>query len=560
MPRFIFLAVLLICLSGHPEELDAQTSRPGKWFVWFSDKNDSPYSIWKPYEFLSARSIDRRYRMGIPVVENDLPVNPRYLEAIQAAGVRIHNKSKWLNGATIIADSVSASNLVSLPFVNKVSYVGKDISIKNPPNRAPRKRSYGTPIPEDLPVAFGYATQQLSVIGMGLPLQVGKKGDGKMIAVLDGGFRGADVSPFFDSIAVKGKLFEGWDFVERDKGIYESAQHGTSVLSVMGSNMPNYFMGSAPEASYFLIKTEDTGGEFPVEECNWIAGAEWADSIGADIINASLGYTTFNDPELNHRYEDLDGKTAIGSVGAAIAATKGMIVCNSAGNSGDNEWKHIGVPADAPGVIAVGAINPDMKRADFSSVGPSADGRIKPDLVALGEMVVVAGNSEANLGLSNGTSLASPLLAGSIASLWSDFPEASSTELLDAIFMFTDRYTPDNNLGYGIPDFSASWLYMRGYMANRQLNRAAEGVLFSTAVRNADCSLLFFYRESSGMPEQVFLRSSDEEDWRLTRFSMQGDDPVLELFLHPEKQLSKGAYELKVVFANYTTRYRVFKF
>ncbi|MBK8967637.1 MAG: S8 family serine peptidase [Lewinellaceae bacterium] len=304
----------------------------------------------------------------------------------------------------------------------------------------------------------------------------GNRGAGIWVAVLDGGFTNADVLPFFDSVALQGRLHQGWDFVERDGAVYESAAHGTSVLSVMASDLSGYFVGTAPEATYFLLKTEDTGGEFPVEETNWIAGAEWADSIGVDIINASLGYTVFNDTTLSHTFSDLDGRSSLGSRGAAIAASKGMLVLNSAGNSGEDSWKYLGVPADAPGVIAVGAVQHDGNRASFSSIGPSADGRIKPDLMAPGEMVVVAGNSGTELGLSNGTSLASPMLAGALASLWSGYPEKTADEIFDAVVRYSDQAgQPDNLRGYGLPDMAVSWLALGGYLTANSPNDARGG-------------------------------------------------------------------------------------
>ncbi|MBL7776198.1 MAG: S8 family serine peptidase, partial [Saprospiraceae bacterium] len=270
---------------------------------------------------------------------------------------------------------------------------------------------------------------------------------------------------------------QGWDFVERDGGIYESAAHGTSVLSVMAANLPGYMIGTAPDATYFLLKTEDTGGEFPVEEANWVAGAEGADSLGVDIINASLGYTVFNDSSLGHRYAELDGRSSIGARGAAIAALKGMLVLNSAGNSGDEAWKYLGVPADAAGVIAVGAVDHAGARAAFSSFGPTADGRIKPDLMAPGEMVVVAGETGADLALSSGTSLASPLLAGAIASLWSAFPEKTAREIENAVFAFADQVDqPDTLRGFGLPDIALSWLNLSGYFYKTQPNHARNGI------------------------------------------------------------------------------------
>jgi len=433
-----------------------------KYWVEFSDKNNTPYCSCRPAEFLSARALERRARASIEVVENDLPVNPSYLKQLKNRGVQIHNTSRWLNAAAIMADSASAKNLESLPFVKSVRYLGPHLKYRNPPNRPVKNRvplvSDPAIVGDDIPL-WGYAGQQNELLGLPVMQLAGYRGAGIWIAVMDGGFTNADTIPMFDSVALQGRLFPGWDFVERDAGVFEGAQHGTSVLSVMASNLPKYFVGTAPDATYFLLKTEDTGGEFPIEEANWVAGAEWADSIGVDIINASLGYTSFNDNKLSHTYLDLDGRTAIGSRGAAIAATKGMIVCNSAGNEGDGEWNYIGVPADALGLIAVGAVNPEGIRADFSSFGPTYDGRIKPDLVAPGDEIVVAGNVGIALGMSSGTSLASPMLAGALASLWSAFPEKTASEILKVVFASADQAeSPDNARGYGLPEITRAWI------------------------------------------------------------------------------------------------------
>ena len=449
-----------------PALLSAQP-KTNKYWVEFTDKNNSPFCTCRPAEFLSARALERRARAGIAVVENDLPVNPQYVNGLKINGVKIHATSRWLNAATVIADSAAASGLRNLPFVKKVEYIGRHIPAKNPPNRPAKKRAHidGYPHPEGGGEP-GYAGLQNSLLDLPPLYMAGHRGSGIFVVVMDGGFTNVDTLPFFDSVALQGRLFPGWDFVEHDGSLYEGAQHGTSVLSVMAANLPGYFVGAAPDATYFLLKTEDTAGEYPVEEANWIAGAEWADSIGADIVNASLGYTVFNDTTLNHKYIELNGRTAIGSRGAAVAATKGMIFSNSAGNEGDGTWRHIGVPADAQGLIAVGAVDYEGKRASFSSVGPTPDGRIKPDLVAPGDQVVTAGGLGTQLGLSSGTSLASPMLVGAITALWSAFPDKTAAEILDAVFRSADQSeNPDNERGYGLPDMTAAWLSLGGYEA-----------------------------------------------------------------------------------------------
>jgi serine protease AprX len=530
----------------------------GKYLVEFRDKNNSPYCTCRPWEFLSARALDRRARAGIAIELNDLPVNPVYLEGLKAEGAVIHHSSRWLNAATVIADAQTAAKLNPLPFVLKVTYVGRHIVPKGMRNRPEKKRTplKEAPMAGDGTELLGYAGLQNSLLGMPMLYHAGVRGKGIYVAVMDGGFTNVDTLPYFDSIATHGRLHPGWDFIDHDRAVYEGASHGTSVLSVMAAHLPGYFVGTAPEATYFLLKTEDTAGEYPVEETNWIAGAEWADSIGADIINASLGYTSFNDTTLSHRYQDLDGRSSIGARGASIAATKGMIVCNSAGNSGDEPWKYIGVPADAPGVIAVGAVGADEKRAGFSSFGPTADGRIKPDLCAPGDEVVVAGNLGIQLGISSGTSLASPMLAGALASLWSSFPEKTAAEILEATYNAADQnFLPDNERGYGLPDMSLAWLRLSGYFNPLRLNRAGEDALFAFHRTQGRLSLLFF-GEAPETIRSVRLKAFDGHRIEVPLFSYQGFS-LRVLTLEGLSEVPSGAYQLEVFEKDKVMKYNV---
>ena len=482
--------LLLLCCTASLLVGAQTTPRLNKYWVEFTDKNNSPYCTCHPVEFLSLRAIDRRTRAGIEVVENDLPVNPAYVRALLTKNVQLHGTSRWLNAATVTADSASAAGLKQLPFVKSVTYIGRHLKYRNPQNRPTkvRKPVLNYPKPGGVGNPLGYAGRQNSLLDVPPLFAAGYRGAGIRVAVMDGGFTNVDTMPFFDSIALQGRLIVGHDFVERDEAVFEAAQHGTSVLSVMAANLPGYFIGTAPDATYYLLKTEDTGGEYPVEEANWISGAEWADSAGVDIINASLGYVSFTDTTLNHKYAQMNGRTAIGSRGAAIAATKGMIICNSAGNEGDGNWHYIGVPADAAGIVAVGAVNYAGKKAAFSSFGPTSDGRIKPDLVAPGEEVVTAGNTGTELGLSSGTSLASPMLVGAIAALWSAYPEKTAAEILDAVYRSADQADqPNNERGYGLPDMTAAWLAL-GHFVDGQVtfafDRAAGALSVLQSSRN----------------------------------------------------------------------------
>ena len=543
MPLLFLIACFFL---GKMPVLCAQKPPLKKYWVTFTDKKNTPYCTCRPAEFLSARSIARRQRANVPISEEDLPVDPAYIQALRDKGAQWHSTSRWLNAAAVIADSTTAARLRDLAFVTKVEYIGKHIYPKNPPNRPVKKRGVWASYPKagDKAPVFGYAARQNAALGMPYLYWAGHRGAGIWVAVMDGGFVNVDTMPFFDSTALQARLFPGWDFVERDGAVFESAQHGTSVLSVMAANLPGYFVGTAPDATYFLLKTEDTGGEFPVEETNWIAGAEWADSVGVDIINASLGYTSFNDNTLSHRYRELDGRTAIGSRGAAIAAQKGMIVCNSAGNSGDEPWRYIGVPADAPGIVAVGATGDEGKRASFSSVGPSADGRIKPELVAPGDQVVTAGYSGTSLGVSSGTSLASPMLAGAIASLWSAYPEKTAAEILDAVFRSADQYTaPDPLRGYGLPDMVKAWFALGGFSNGDSNNDAGSG-LFAYHRDQGTLSFIVFGALPGGI-ESVRLCNALGQAQPIGAFRLQ-QNRIATLTIEGLSDLPPGAYRVQV--------------
>ncbi|MBK9492264.1 MAG: S8 family serine peptidase [Haliscomenobacter sp.] len=291
---------------------------------------------------------------------------------------------------------------------------------------------------------------------------LGHRGSGITVAVLDGGFTSADKHYVFDSLRTKNLLIPARDFVDNDWQVCESSSHGMQVLSVMGANQPGVLVGAAPNASYVLVKTEDVRSEYRVEECNWIAGLEYADSLGADIINSSLGYTTFSDKTMDYQYSSLNGASDA-SKAAELATARGMIVVNSAGNEGDSEWKYVGVPADSKGAFSIGAVDSKGKKAGFSSFGPTADGRIKPDVSAAGARVMSASASSNQIRPTSGTSLSAPLVSGMIAALWSAFPEKTNIEIMDAVRKSGSQAdAPDNELGYGIPDFVRAFELLKG--------------------------------------------------------------------------------------------------
>jgi serine protease AprX len=450
---FIIIAVLLTApLLAQPLT---------KHWIQFKDKKDNPYSIDKPEEYLSARAIERRKRYNIEIDETDLPVNPSYLNEIKNAGGVIYTTSKWFNAATVYAEDDILAKIKELPFVLSTEPVGR-YTKANPSRSRPKVRGNGEKYVQ-YNEHYGHGDNQIKMLNGDLLHNMGFDGDGMMVAVLDGGFTNVDIMPFFDTLRANGRILEGWDMVDNDSYVYESSSHGTQVLSTMAANLPGLLIGTAPDATYVCIKTEDVRSELRIEEDNWVAGAEYADSLGVDVINSSLGYTTFNIQSMSHTYEDMDGKTSRATIGADMAASKGMLIVVSAGNEGGGKWKYMGAPADGDDVFAIGGVDRSEKRASFSSQGPTFDGRVKPNVMARGAQSIVASLYAYEVDSANGTSFASPILAGMVTSLWQAFPEKTNIEIMRAIEKSSDNYhTPNGKTGYGLPDFYKAYRILSG--------------------------------------------------------------------------------------------------
>lgn len=426
---------------------------PDKYIVFFKDKNGTPYSLSNPSAYLSQRAVNRRQAQGIQVDSSDLPVNPSYLQQVSNTGALILGRSRWFNTVTIQTNDPSAVSTISgFSFVKNVKKVfGTGLNRQRPENIFEDAR---TMAPDPL---YGWSYNQIAMLNGHLIHQLGYKGQGKMIAVLDAGFLNADILPAFDSLRMNGQIKGTWDFVTNDTNVYEDSGHGTNVLSLMGANVPGTLIGTAPKAEYWLLRSEDAPTEYLIEEYNWVSAAEFADSAGADVINSSLGYTEFDAASQNHTYSDMDGNTAPASIGADIAASKGILVVNSAGNSGNDPWTYIGAPADGDSVMAVGAVDSVRMYASFSSRGPSSDGQVKPNVSAQGRLPFLA-RTDGTYGNSSGTSFSSPIMAGMAASFWSAFPTLSNMQLMTLIQQSADRANnPDDYTGYGIPDFMKAY-------------------------------------------------------------------------------------------------------
>ena len=422
-----------------------------QYLVVFKDKANSTYSVNRPKEFLSDRSIQRRAKQKILITERDLPPNTAYLSELTKAGAKVLYKSRWLNAALIDANAATLDKILKLSFVKGLEGTGdiRYARLNTQAELTTRKDKFDVAGTAD----NGQSQTQLAMLGADKMHLRGFRGEGMLIAVLDAGFLNANNLTFFKDLYADNRVVGTFDFVDNETSVYEDDNHGTRVLSCMAAFEDGRIVGTAYKASYLLLRTEDTSSETRREEANWLFGAEMADSVGVDVLNSSLGYTTFDDPVQDYRYADLNGDKALATRAADWAAQVGILVVTSAGNEGNDTWKYIGTPADADSVIAVGAVSASRTVASFSSYGLSGDGRVKPELAAMGQSALVGGANNTVLS-ANGTSFASPILAGFAASFWQAFPGFNNMQIRDFLIRSASQFeTPDNRIGYGIPDF-----------------------------------------------------------------------------------------------------------
>jgi serine protease AprX len=447
--KFIFtILTLLLLLMG----VDAQKLSPDKYFIPFADKNQSHFSILRPEEFLSARAIERRLKYNIEVGFDDLPVNVEYIDSLYNIGFHVLGSSKWLNGVIVQTNDTSLfQSLKEVSFVLPFDYRSARWQGRGGVERKYSREHF---VEENYSLVFAESNKQMAILNGDYLHNLGYKGNDMRIAVLDLGFMNVDIINAFNHLWESNRILGYRDFVQgSNPGVFNSGTHGTIVLSTMAAIIPNEYSGTAPEASFYLLRTEDNGSEYRVEEAYWLLGAEYADSVGADIITSSLGYNTFNDSLMNYTQADLNGEIALVTTAAELASQKGIFVVTSAGNSGNKNWYNISFPADGKNVLAVGAIDTSLNVVDFSSRGPSADGRIKPEVVAVGyKTKIVNANGELDIGY--GTSYAAPQIAGLVACLWQSNPGKSPLEVRNAILTTSSKFfNPDESFGYGIPDF-----------------------------------------------------------------------------------------------------------
>ncbi|MDQ6609490.1 MAG: S8 family serine peptidase, partial [Bacteroidota bacterium] len=461
---------LCLLLTGVVVVSKAQFSR---YIIQFKNKATSPFALSAPLQFLSQRAIDRRTRYAIAIDSTDLPVTPRYVDSLRLAGaVTILNTSRWLNQVSILTtDAAALAKINSFSFVQSVAPIAAktvSVSIKyekeNPTDNQRTSSTTNTTLTTANFYNYGASFNQVHIHNGEFLHNIGLRGQSMIIGILDAGFFHYTSLSSFDSVNINGQVLGTYDFVAREQSVVEDDTHGMECFSIIAGNIPGQFVGTAPKASFYLFRSEEAATEYPIEEHNWVCAAERVDSAGGDVISSSLGYTTFDNPIFNHTYADMNGNTTVAAIGADLAAKKGVLVVNAAGNDGTDAFHYISTPADGDSVMAVGAVTTSGAVASFSSYGPSSDGQIKPDVASVG--VATALQTPGNtIGNGNGTSFATPNIAGLTTCLWQGFQEATNIKIINALRQSGSKATaPDDRVGYGIPDMKkAVLLLLKGF-------------------------------------------------------------------------------------------------
>ena len=545
---FIFIFFIKITLVG---TVFAQSPR---YLIEFTDKDtlNNHYSLNEPQEFLSSKSIERRERQNIDVVLEDLPVSKRYVDSVRYLGVKIQNRSRWLNSVVGEIDSSKLDMLRDIDFIEEVMYLAPAKATKN---QTKNKGTQNLKITDKFrhekkntdSTIYGSADNQILMLNGNYLHEKGYQGKGKTIAVIDAGFLMADTLSVFEELWSNGQILGQKDFEEPGHDIYSNgnSSHGTFVFSIMGGREPELFYGTAPKADYWLLRSEVASSEYLIEEYNWLAAAEFADSAGVDVINSSLGYTRFDDSSQDHTYSDMDGESTVVSKAASIAASKGMLVVVSAGNKGNDPWKYISAPADAKDILSVGAVDSEETHASFSSFGPSSDNRIKPEVAAQGQATFFA-TPDGYIGAGNGTSFAAPIIAGLSACLWQKYPDKTYKEIKDQILESAHQYSnPDSLIGYGLPDFKKAYALTIGGKSEKQIK------VYPNPFQD---SFFLSLPEVSVSTDRVVVSLYDVVGRKIFEKNYSRSTEDSRIKITPPKSIEEGVYFLSV---RYTNSYRL---
>ena len=472
------------------------------YWIKFKDKNNNSYSLNNPQQFLSQRSVDRRTIQHLNLDSTDLPISQMYVDGITPFISELKYRLKWINCVVVKIDSAAQfDSLKQLTFVDSIG--GIEFS---PARSLLKQNKFEDVFPVDAhviyPSKYGAAYHQINMLNADPLHRMGYRGKDIIISMMDNGFENVDANPAYDS--VRSRILYTWDYVNNEVNVSNEGGHGALSFSCIGSNLPDQFIGTAPDASFILNHTEDNGHEWVMEEYSWQAAAEAADSAGANIFSTSLGYTQFDNNYGNHSYQDLTGDKTVMTHAGNMAFKKGIIVLNSGGNEGTSAWHFISAPADGDDILAVGAVDMNGRLANFSGRGPNAKGKIKPDLCAQGVSSAVV-NTNASIGSSNGTSFSCPILAGCVASLWSAFPDRSAIEVRNAVMVSSDLFRqPNDSLGYGIPDFYKAFIFLKTNYSGDILHFSNEVLAFPNPFGN-ELSVCLFHNDSLGQTHTIEL-------------------------------------------------------
>lgn len=511
------------------------------YWVKFKDKSNSPYTIDNPSAFLSAKAIARREKQAIPITESDLPVTPAYLQALAPYITQQKHALKWFNMAVVKIDNPAfIDSIRALSFVDTlagIEYIPHKSMLQN------NKFESVETLPDQkvvYPNEYGIAYRQAVMLNADLLHQLGYRGKGITIAHFDNGCLNVNTLKAYDSI--RSRILHTYDYVADEADVYNDGGHGSNTLSCIAANMPGKYIGTAPDASFYLLTTEDDNAEWVMEEYNWAAGAQWADSAGADLFTTSLGYTEFDNGIGNHTYQDMTGDKTVITRAANMAFQKGILVFNSAGNSGAGAWRYISAPADGQDVIAVGAVDSAEVLGNFSSRGPTYTGVVKPDVCAQGVRSAVI-NTSGDLGYSGGTSFSCPVMAGGAACLMQAFPDKTVQEIRNAILWSCDRYnTPDNDYGYGVPDLYNAYLYLKNNSNEKILRVGDNAIVYPNPFIN---SITISVMGKENVPRKVELFDINGQQLYVREFLMR--DKTFELI--PAEDLTTlpaGVYVLRL--------------
>lgn len=534
--RSFITAITLLSLSSALFSSTARAQAPYDdlyfYRITFKDKGENP-EAYSPDRLLSPAAIARREKYDIPYPDiTDIPVSRQYISEVTRRGFICKSTSKWMNTALFSSTvSVDTEELQQLPFITRVQLVKRPPKPPDPPKRASDK--FGV----TEPMASADAYDPKVPLNATILHKSGLTGQRVTIAILDAGFDNADIIESLEPLHQRGGIIATHDFVTGLDHVYDYHTHGTSVLSILAGTLRGILSGTAPGADYILLRTEDDKTEYPIEEDYWAAAAEYADSTGADIITSSLGYSTFDDPEMNYSFSDMDGNSTFITRAADIAASKGILVVNSAGNERNKEWIRITAPSDGDSVLCVGAVKHDLTISDFSSAGYSYDRQVKPDVVAPGVSLPIQ-FERGSWHIGSGTSFSCPVISGLAASLMQAVPEASPAEIITVLHKSSDRYSrPDSLYGYGLPDF------LKALMMLEEIHTLMPETIMTAGPNPFFDEINLWFRDPPGSLTVTItgINGNRIRQWHYPLFAARS------LRLYGLDNLGQGVYILKVV-------------